>query len=217
MYSEELLKDIENRLNHHIFDLILKRIADIVISIILIILLLPVMIIIGIVIKLDSKGPVIFTQKRVGLRGKKFIIYKFRTMIKNAEELFKLNLEKDEIGSFIFQDKGDSRITKVGAYLRKSSLDELPQLINVLIGNMSLIGPRPEIPVLADLYNDMQKLRLCMKPGITGLAQVSGRGEIELDKTIEYDLQYINTFSIWLDMKILYRTFSVVFKREGAY
>ena len=217
MQSEELRRSIENRFNNHSIDLILKRIVDIVISTILIILVLPIMIIIGIIIKLDSKGSVIFTQKRIGLKNKKFKIYKFRTMIKNAEKLFKLDIARDEIGSFVFQDKGDLRITKAGAYLRRSSLDELPQLLNVLIGNMSLVGPRPEIPEIADLYNDKQKLRLWMKPGITGLAQVSGRGEIELSKTIEYDLHYINTFSIWMDMKILFKTFAVVFKREGAY
>lgn len=217
MESEELKKIIDNRLRTHRVDLAIKRLMDIIISIIFMILLLPLMLIIAVMIKLDSKGPVIFKQKRVGTNGKLFVIYKFRTMVKNAEELFKLNIDKENLGSLVFQDKGDARVTKLGKFLRETSLDELPQLLNVLIGNMTLVGPRPEIPDVANLYNDVQKLRLCVKPGITGLAQVSGRGEIELDETIRMDLKYIKTFSIWQDIRILFRTVTVVFKKEGAY
>jgi len=215
--SNELLYAMEKSIRSHFIDFIIKRIFDIIISIILFIILLPALIIIAAAIRLDSKGHAIFTQKRVGLRGRIFTIYKFRTMVKNAEELFELNIDKEDIGSLVFQDKNDSRVTRVGSFLRKTSLDELPQLINVLIGNMSLVGPRPEIPDVTCHYNDMQKLRLLFKPGITGLAQVSGRGEIELERTIEYDIQYIKSFSIWLDLKILFKTFLVVFKSEGAY
>lgn len=217
MESGELEKIISKRLRTHVPDLILKRLIDIILSIILMVLLSPVMLVIGILIKLDSKGTVIFKQERVGTNGKLFIIYKFRTMVKNAEELFKLNIDKENLGSLVFQDKGDARVTKIGKFLRETSLDELPQLLNVLEGTMSLVGPRPEIPDVANLYNDVQKLRLRMKPGITGLAQVSGRGEIELDKTIRLDIEYITTFSIWQDIKIFFRTIWVVFKREGAY
>jgi exopolysaccharide biosynthesis polyprenyl glycosylphosphotransferase len=217
MQSEELLKYIKDRLSKHRADLIIKRILDVIISAALLVLLLPFMIIISIIIKIDSKGPAVFTQKRVGLNGRPFIIYKFRTMVKNAEQLFKLDIDQSNVGSLVFQEKNDSRVTKIGGFLRKTSLDELPQLFNVLLGNMSLVGPRPEIPEVADYYNDRQKLRLCVKPGITGLAQVSGRGEIELDRTIEYDLEYIKKFDIWMDTRILFRTVFVVFKREGAY
>jgi exopolysaccharide biosynthesis polyprenyl glycosylphosphotransferase len=217
MQSEELLKNINDRLSKHRADLMVKRVFDLIVSIALLIVLMPLMIIIAIAIKIDSKGPVIFTQKRVGLNGRLFVIYKFRTMVKNAEQLFKLDIDKNSVGSFVFQEKNDSRVTKIGGFLRKTSLDELPQLLNVLIGSMSLVGPRQEIPGVADYYNDRQKLRLCVKPGITGLAQVSGRGEIELDRTIGYDLEYINKFSIWMDIKILFKTVFVVFKREGAY
>jgi len=217
MDFNELSMKIEDRLNSHKVDLALKRIFDVVASLILLILLFPIMVIIAVAIKLDSQGPFIFKQKRIGYNGKPFIILKFRTMVKDAESRFKLNLDKNNIGSFVFQDKNDSRVTKVGSFLRKTSLDELPQLINVLLGEMSLVGPRPEIPAVADYYNDVQKLRLRMKPGITGLAQVSGRGEIELDETIRYDLQYITSFDIWMDFKILFRTVFVVFKREGAF
>lgn len=217
MDSSELLRIIDDRLKSRWFDSILKRFFDIVFSVLLTLVLSPVLLVIAVAIKCDSKGPVIFKQKRVGMDGKPFIIYKFRTMVKNAEALFKLNIDKDNLGSLIFQDKNDSRVTRVGSFLRRTSLDELPQLINVLIGNMSLVGPRPEIPAVADYYNDVQRLRLKVKPGITGLAQVSGRGEIELDRTIGYDLEYIRNFSFLLDIKILFKTVVVVFKKEGAY
>lgn len=217
MEYQELVAAIESRLRWHFMDLIVKRIIDIFASIILLILLSPVVLIIAIAIRIDSKGPAIFTQTRVGLGGRLFIIYKFRTMVKNAEQLFKMDIDKDNLGKLVFQDKGDARVTRVGAFLRRTSLDELPQLFNVLIGNMTLVGPRPEIPAVAQYYNEKQKLRLWVKPGITGLAQVSGRGEIELERTIEYDLEYIKNYSIWLDIKILFRTVSVVLKGEGAY
>lgn len=217
MESGELVNIINRRLKTHVIDLILKRLFDILISIILAVLLSPLMLVIGIIIKIDSQGPAIFKQKRIGTNGKPFVIYKFRTMVKNAEQLLKLDIDKNNLGSLVFQDKDDVRVTKIGKFLRKTSLDELPQLINVIEGTMSLVGPRPEIPDVANLYNDFQKLRLKMKPGITGLAQVSGRGEIELDKTIRLDIEYIKTFNLWQDIKILFRTFWVVFKREGAY
>lgn len=217
MQSEELSKIIEERLAKYSFDLALKRCFDVIVSILLLIVTLPLMLIIAALIKSDSKGPVIFKQERVGMGGKPFTILKFRTMVKNAEDLFKLDIDKDNVGAFVFQDKNDSRVTRVGSFLRRTSLDELPQLINVLFGTMSLVGPRPEIPAVAKYYNDIQKLRLNVKPGITGLAQVSGRGEIELDKTIAYDLEYIRKFCFWYDIEILFKTIFVVFKREGAY
>lgn len=217
MQFDEISIKIENRLKYYGAHLIIKRVFDIMASLILMILLLPVMLIIGVAVKLDSKGPIIFAQKRVGLNGKPFIIYKFRTMVKNAEDLFRLKVDKDNLGSLVFQDKNDARVTDVGKFLRETSLDELPQLVNVIMGNMSLVGPRPEIPGVADYYNEVQRLRLRMKPGITGLAQVSGRGEIELDRTIAYDLEYIATFDMWQDFKILLKTAAAVTKKEGAY
>jgi lipopolysaccharide/colanic/teichoic acid biosynthesis glycosyltransferase len=138
-------------------------------------------------------------------------------MVKDAEGQLKLNINRDNIGSLVFQDKGDKRITRVGSFLRKTSLDELPQLANVFIGNMSFVGPRPEIKDVADYYNDIQKLRLKVKPGITGLAQVSGRGEIDLDRTIQYDLEYILKFSLWNDFKILLKTVTTVIGKKGAF
>lgn len=197
--------------------LFIKRLFDICASILLIILLIPFWIVIPILIKFDSCGPVIFKQQRIGLRGKPFIIYKFRTMVQDADSVFNKKVDRSNLDNFIFQDKDDPRVTRVGKFLRHTSLDELPQVFNVLIGNMSLIGPRPEITKIANLYDEHQRERLNMKPGISGLAQVSGRGELELKDTIEFDIRYIRDFSLLLDLKILLRTIVVIFKGEGAY
>ena len=204
---------VENKKNQ----LFLKRIADFVLSLIGIIILSPIFLIIIIVIKLNSKGPSIFKQTRVGLKGKKFTIYKFRTMIINADSKRKLEIDPLDLANFVFQSKIDNRVTSVGNFLRKTSLDEIPQLFNVLFGNMSLVGPRPEIPEVVKFYTENYKLRLIVKPGITGLAQISGRGEIELGRTVSYDLEYIKNFSLRFDFKILIKTFLKVFKNEGAF
>lgn len=209
----DIKKDIENK----ILDNILKRMIDIVFSFIGIILLLPVYIAIIIAIKLDSKGPAIFKQIRIGKNSKPFTIYKFRTMVVDAESKRKTEIDFKNIDNFIFQSKNDSRVTRIGRFLRSSSLDELPQLFNVLIGNMSLVGPRPEIPEVVKHYPKSYKQRLLVLPGITGLAQVSGRGEIELGKTVYYDLTYIKNFSIILDFKIIFRTIFSVIKGKGAF
>lgn len=208
----DLKKNIHNKRGQ----LIIKRLIDIILSIIGIILLSPVFIVIIVAIKLDSKGPAVFKQKRVGKNGTAFTIYKFRTMVMNAESKRKLDIDTKNIENFIFQNKGDNRITKIGSFLRSSSLDEIPQLFNVLNGTMSLVGPRPEIPEVVNCYPESYKQRLLVLPGITGLAQINGRGEIELGKTIYYDLTYINNFSILLDFKIIFKTFFYVSKGEGA-
>lgn len=195
----------------------IKRILDIILSFIGIIVLIPVYLIVSIAIKLDSKGPILFKQVRVGKDGKEFIIYKFRTMEVSAESKRQLDIDPENMDNFIFQSKSDSRITKVGKSLRSSSLDELPQLFNVFCGTMSLVGPRPEIPDVVQYYPKDYCQRLLVLPGITGLAQISGRGEIELGKTIFYDLTYINNFSVWFDVKILFETLFKVFKKEGAF
>jgi lipopolysaccharide/colanic/teichoic acid biosynthesis glycosyltransferase len=137
-------------------------------------------------------------------------------MIVNAEARRELEINPEDIGNFVFQSKSDNRITKIGAFLRKTSLDELPQLFNVFMGNMSIVGPRPEIPEVVKYYPEEYKQRLLVSPGITGLAQISGRGEIELGKTIFYDLTYIKEFSVWNDIKIIFKTFASVLKKEGA-
>ncbi len=217
MQIEDIRIDVDKDIKSKAFQLFLKRAADFILALIGIILLSVVFIILAIWIKLDSKGPAIFKQVRVGKDGKNFTIYKFRTMIVNAEKKRELDIDPNDLKNFVFQSRNDNRVTKSGAFLRKTSLDEIPQLFNVLIGNMSLVGPRPEISDVVKFYPDSYKQRLLVTPGITGLAQVSGRGEIELGKTVYYDLMYIKNFSLWMDIKILFRTVSSVFKSEGAF
>lgn len=217
MYCTNVKTNIDEDLESKRVHFIIKRIIDIILSLIGIIIVSPIYLITAIAIKLDSKGPVIFKQVRVGKNGKDFVIYKFRTMVVDAEKKRKLEINPEDIENFVFQSSSDNRITKLGAFLRKTSIDELPQLFNVLFGTMSLVGPRPEIPDVVKFYPESYKRRLLVTPGITGLAQVSGRGEIELGKTIEYDLKYIKNFSVFLDFKILLKTVFSVAKSEGAY
>lgn len=209
--------NVEDKINNKKYEFFIKRILDIILSLMGIIVLLPVYLIISIAIKVDSKGPIVFKQIRVGKNRKNFVIYKFRTMVISAEGQKKLDINPENMDKFIFQSKSDSRVTNVGKFLRNSSLDEIPQLFNVLLGNMSLVGPRPEIPEVVKYYPKDYYQRLLVLPGITGLAQISGRGEIELGKTLYYDLTYINNFSIWFDIKILFDTIFKVFRKEGAF
>lgn len=195
----------------------LKRLMDIILSMLGIIILLPIYLIIIISIKIDSKGPALFKQIRVGKHGKDFTIFKFRTMIVQAESKRELDIDPNNLENFVFQSKSDNRITKLGSFLRRSSLDEIPQLFNVLFGQMSIVGPRPEIPEVVNYYPESYRQRFLVLPGITGLAQISGRGEIELGKTISYDLKYISEFTVILDIKILFLTVLSVFNKEGAY
>lgn len=197
--------------------MIIKRIIDVILSSILLIVLSPLLAVIAVIIHFDSSGPVIFKQHRIGFKGKLFTIYKFRTMIPDAEKQFELKIDDDHVEDFIFQSEDDPRVTRIGRFLRRTSLDELPQLFNVLKGDMSLVGPRPEIPAVVDKYTDVMRRRLDVKPGITGLAQVSGRGELPLGQTIKMDIAYIDNYSFWLDVKILFKTLAAVLKREGAY
>lgn len=215
--EENIKINVKDKIQNKRFQFFIKRILDIVLSLIGIVILIPIYLIIAIAIKLDSKGPVIFKQIRIGKDRKEFTIYKFRTMVVSAESKRKLEIDPENMDNFVFQSKTDNRVTKVGKFLRNSSLDEIPQLFNVLFGNMSLVGPRPEIPEVVKYYPKGYYQRLLVLPGITGLAQVSGRGEIELGKTIFYDLTYINNFSIWFDVKILFDTVFKVFKKEGAF
>lgn len=215
--ENNIIIDVKEKIEKKKFQFFVKRIFDIILSLIGIIILLPIYLIIAIAIKLDSKGPILFKQVRVGKDRKNFTIYKFRTMIVSAESKRELQIDPTNMDNFVFQSKSDNRITKVGSFLRNTSLDEIPQLFNVLFGNMSLVGPRPEIPDVVKYYPENYYQRLLVLPGITGLAQVSGRGEIELGKTIYYDLTYISNFSIWYDIKILFTTAFKVFKREGAF
>lgn len=217
MHNNDIKIDVYSEIKGRSIQFAIKRLMDIIFSLIGIIILSPIFLILTIWIKLDSKGPAVFKQVRVGKNGKSFTIYKFRTMVISAETKKELEIDPSNMDNFVFQSRSDNRVTKAGAFLRKTSLDEIPQLFNVLFGHMSLIGPRPEIPDVVKYYPENYYQRLLVLPGITGLAQVNGRGEIELGKTIYYDLTYIKNFSLWLDIKILFQTVVKVFKSEGAF
>ena len=184
-----------------------KRCFDLIITTFGIIIISPLLLIIALAVKLSSRGPIIFQQVRSGLDCKPFTAYKFRSMVEGAER----------IGLGYEVAKNDSRITKVGKFLRKTSLDELPQLFNILKGEMSLIGPRPTIPSEVAKFTDRQKMRQQAKPGISGWAQVNGRNLLSWDEKIEFDIWYVENWSFLLDLKILWKTIFVLFKRDELY
>jgi exopolysaccharide biosynthesis polyprenyl glycosylphosphotransferase len=197
--------------------LLFKRSVDLLVAVTLLLLTLPVFLVISIGIKLSSKGPVLFRQTRAGLNGRTFTLLKFRTMIQDAEQYRSKVEALNEMSGPVFKMKNDPRVTLLGAFLRRFSLDELPQLWNVVKGNMSLVGPRPPIPEEVDRYDRWQKRRLSMRPGLTCLWQVGGRNAIDFDRWMELDLAYIDNWSPWLDLKILVKTIPVVFSGKGAY
>jgi len=200
------------------FALLAKRALDLVIAVCALLLLWPAMLIIAIVIKLDSAGPVIFKQQRVGLQGKLFWMYKFRTMQVGADRDIDIIMGRTEEGkSFLHKEWHDPRITRVGRYLRRWSLDELPQLFNVLRGEMSIVGPRPELPLLVQDYEPWQRKRLSVPPGITGWWQVTDRADKPMALYSEADLYYIRNYSLLLDLQILFRTIGAVIRGKGAY
>jgi len=201
---------------HNLFALTIKKIMDITISLFLIIILSPVLIGISLMIKITSRGPVIFKQKRVGLRGRLFNLYKFRTMIADAERLKKHLESENEADGPVFKIKDDPRVTGIGKFLRKSGLDELPQLFNVLRGEMSLIGPRPPLPEETKSYKRWQLRRLSVKPGLSCFWQIKAdRNSIKFEKWMEMDLAYIDNWSLRLDFIILLKTIATVFQRTG--
>lgn len=184
-----------------------KRLLDLFAGFTCILILMPVLFFVGLAIIVDSRGPVFFRQVRAGKNGHHFCIYKFRTMVIGAENQ----------GAGVFVEIEDPRITKVGRLLRHTSLDELPQLINIIKGEMSLVGPRPTLPYQVENYDQRQIRRLEVKPGITGWAQVNGRSTLSWPERIELDLWYIDNWSFWLDLKILLKTFKVVIGRSNLY
>ncbi len=196
--------------------LLLKRILDFTGALIGLILLSPLLIGTAIIIKVTDPGPVFFSQVRSGRNGRKFKMHKFRSMVMNAEALKKQLMEQNEMDGPVFKIKHDPRITKIGRIIRKTSIDELPQLLNVLVGEMSLVGPRPPLPSEVAEYKPWQRRRLSVKPGITGPWQVSGRNEISFEQWMKMDLEYIDNWSLWLDIRIIVMTVPVVLIHKGA-
>ena len=197
------------------FQLIVKRTFDIVVSAMMIVVftIIPVFIVVPILVKLSSKGPAVFVQERMGKDQKVFKIFKFRTMKLPPEGTYSVDGKLYKPNGELLEPSS-TRITKIGAFLRKTSLDEFMQLFNVLNGTMSFVGPRPTLPYQVENYTDEQKRRFDVRPGVTGWAQVNGRNGLTWTEKIQFDLEYVDNFSLWMDIKILFKTVAVVFKKE---
>lgn len=195
-----------------------KRVLDIVVSLIALVMLSPLLLIVAMLIKTESRGSAIFKQERIGLDGAPFTILKFRSMANNAEDLrSELECDNEMNNGVLFKIKNDPRITRVGAVIRKTSIDELPQLINVLRGDMSLVGPRPPLASEVSLYSRSERARLSAMPGITCLWQIAGRSEIPFEQQVKLDVDYIERQSLGLDLMVLIKTIPAVIKARGAY
>ncbi len=198
-------------------DASLRRALDIVVSAVALLLLLPLLFVVALCICLDSPGPVLFVQKRVGKDGREFPVFKFRSMFTDAEARLGSVLATNERSGPVFKMRRDPRVTRIGRGLRRCSLDEVPQLLNVLRGEMSLVGPRPALPREVALYTPPQRLRLSVLPGLTGLWQVSGRATLSFEASVALDLEYVRRQSVWLNVVILARTIPAVLTGRGAY
>lgn len=193
-----------------------KRIMDVICSLSGLMFLMPIFCIVGILIKLESKGPVFFAQERVGKNGEGFKMYKFRSMVVNAEELKEKLHGKNEMSGPMFKMKNDPRVTRIGKFIRKTSIDELPQLFNVLKGEMSLVGPRPSLPKEVVKFDDWMMERLDVKPGLTCYWQVSGRNDIDFEDWMQLDIRYVQQQSLLIDIKLVIKTFSVLIGDKHA-
>ena len=206
----------ENKQNLRVYE-ICKRTIDIIGAGLGLILLSPIIAIVACAVKVTSKGPVFFSQKRVGKNGELFEMYKFRSMVVNAEEL-KENLEdKNEMSGPMFKIKDDPRITKVGKFIRKTSIDELPQLWNILKGDMSLVGPRPSLPKEVEQFDNWMFKRLSVRPGLTCYWQVSGRNNIDFEDWMKLDCRYVDERNLWIDIKLIFKTVFVLFGDKNAH
>ena len=197
--------------------LVFKELFDRAAAAAALILLAPLISLVCATICLHDRGPALFTQVRVGKDGRVFRIYKFRTMVVNAEQIRAQLMASNDLNGVLFKLRKDPRVTKVGAYLRRWSIDELPQLLNVFLGHMSLVGPRPPLPDEAARYADHVRRRLVVKPGLTGLWQVNGRSDLSWDESVRLDLRYVENWSLALDLQILWKTISVLLRGSGAY
>lgn len=206
-------KKIESRKGYHL----VKRFFDIILSGIGLIVLSPILIIIAYQIKREDGGPILYRQIRVGKSGHQFVMYKFRSMVVNADQLLGKLKDLNEVDGAMFKMKHDPRITKIGHFIRKHSLDELPQLVNVLKGDMSLVGPRPPLPSEVERYTTYDKQRLLVKPGCTGLWQSTERNSVGFDIMVRLDLEYIENANIWYDFLIIGKTIAIIFKPNSSY
>ncbi|MHC1681689.1 MAG: sugar transferase [Clostridiaceae bacterium] len=195
---------------------IIKRTLDIIGSIVGLVLLSPFLLIVILAIKLESRGPVFFAQERVGLNGKTFKMYKFRSMIVNAEDLLRHLKDQNEMSGPMFKMKDDPRVTKIGKFIRKTSIDELPQLLNVLKGEMSLVGPRPNLPAEVEKFEAWMRVKLLVKPGLTCLWQVNGRNNIDFEDWMKLDAKYVRERSTLLDIILIFKTFLLLFGDKNA-
>ena len=203
--------------NSSVFYEAAKRVMDIVLSFIGLVLLSPILLLVSLFIKIDSKGPIFFKQKRIGINGTEFEMFKFRSMVVNAEELKARLEEKNEMSGPMFKIADDPRITKVGRFIRKTSIDELPQLWNVIKGDMSLVGPRPSLPKEVAQFEPWMRKRFEVKPGLTCFWQVGGRNNIDFEEWMKLDIKYVKERSLLLDAKLIFKTFFVLFGDENAH
>lgn len=216
MEGKQLGFEKESSMEFSLYEAI-KRLIDVVCSFMGVLVLSPLFIIIAIIIKTTSKGPVFFSQKRVGKNGKEFNMYKFRSMVVNAEELKEKLEAQNEMSGPMFKIKDDPRVTKVGKFIRKTSIDELPQLWNVLKGDMSLVGPRPSLPKEVAQFDKWMNKRLEVKPGLTCYWQVSGRNNIDFEDWMKLDIKYVDERSTWIDIKLIFKTIGVLFGDKNAH
>ncbi|MFQ7823141.1 sugar transferase [Clostridium sp.] len=216
MKVEGIELKFENKQNLKVYE-ICKRTIDIIGAGLGLILLSPIIAVVACAVKVTSKGPIFFSQKRVGKNGELFEMYKFRSMVVNAEEL-KGNLEdQNEMSGPMFKIKDDPRVTKVGKFIRKTSIDELPQLWNVLKGDMSLVGPRPSLPKEVEQFDNWMFKRLSVRPGLTCYWQVSGRNNIDFEDWMKLDCRYVDERNLWIDIKLIFKTVFVLFGDKNAH
>lgn len=207
-----LKEQVEERRGYEL----VKRSIDIICSLIGLIVLMPILIVVAILIRIESKGSIIFSQDRVGKNGMIFKMYKFRSMVDNAEDLKEqLTNENERLGP-MFKIRNDPRVTRVGRFIRKTSIDELPQLVNILKGEMSIVGPRPSLPKEVEQFEDWMLKRLNVKPGLTCYWQVSGRNDIEFNEWMELDIKYVRERSVLIDISLIFKTFFVLFGDSHA-
>ena len=206
----------ENKQNLKVYE-ICKRTIDIIGAGLGLILLSPIIAVVACAVKFTSKGPVFFSQKRVGKNGELFEMYKFRSMVVNAEQLKENLEEQNEMSGPMFKIKDDPRVTKVGKFIRKTSIDELPQLWNVIKGDMSLVGPRPSLPKEVEQFDSWMFKRLTVRPGLTCYWQVSGRNNIDFEDWMKLDVKYVEERNLWIDIKLIFKTVGVLFGDKNAH